>query len=783
MKLRRLRLEQFKRFREPLQIDGFADGLNLFAAPNESGKSTVAEALRAAFFERHRSSSVDHLRPWGDPAATPSVEVDFELNGRLHRLSKTFLGKKRCTLVIDGQPPLDGVAAEDHLAELLGFQFALKGSSGPQHQGIPGLLWITQGTSHELDKPVAHAADHLRQVLGESLGDLASSSGDAVLRAVEAQRNELLTPATGTPRGEHAAAQQRRAELAAMLDSLARDIQAYQSSVDRLAQLRREHQRDEQQRPWAALRQQHQAAVARLEAAQGLAARLSAEQATLGQWRAQTAALRSELDAFARDDAAVAARRQALQQAAAAEAGAHAEAEAWALRHREAQAADAEARQQLERVRALFTRTETTRTAADLDAQCTQLATNLARAQEERARWLQLQAEAQAGAIPKAELDRLKHLADTLRDVTVRLDAAATTLEITLHDGQQLQVGDDTVSGHSRRTVAQRTEIGIAGVGRIVVQPGGADIQALASQRDSLTAELSTLLQQLRAATPAEAEERARQAAQRQQDARASQKVLDALAPQGVDTLEAALTARRARAAELRAALGDLPAPQPGDEALPDRDGFRPDDEWQPVAVSGEYLIDEQLLVRARPRAGQPGFEVIVPLRLDDGGLVIVNRGWLPVGSAQDSPDVVPAAPAGRVDVVGRVRPSEPTLPGRGAPEGQIATIHLPTVADSLGDEVVEGAYLQLVDESPAPATRPQAALRPLIDEGPHLSYTFQWYVFALLGFIGFGWAIRQELRIQRAAETGEPVPPPKRRRSGPTDDEEEDALVDAGAR
>jgi len=224
-------------------------------------------------------------------------------------------------------------------------------------------------------------------------------------------------------------------------------------------------------------------------------------------------------------------------------------------------------------------------------------------------------------------------------------------------------------------------------------------------------------------------------------------------------------------------------APVSLDEALPDRDAFRADDEWQPVAVSGEYLVDEQLLVRARPRSGQPGFEVIVPLQLDDGGLVIVNRGWLPVGSAQDSPDVVPAAPTGRIDVVGRLRPGEPTISGRGAPAGQIATIHLPTIAEALGDEVVEGGYLQLASESPEPATRPQAALRPVIDEGPHLSYTFQWYVFALLGFIGFGWAIRQELRLQRAAETGEPVPPPKRRRSGPTDDEEEDALLDASAR
>ena len=75
MKLRKLRIEHFKRFREPLVMEGFADGLNLFAAPNESGKSTVAEAIRAAFFERYKSSSVSSLRPWSDSSATPSVEI------------------------------------------------------------------------------------------------------------------------------------------------------------------------------------------------------------------------------------------------------------------------------------------------------------------------------------------------------------------------------------------------------------------------------------------------------------------------------------------------------------------------------------------------------------------------------------------------------------------------------------------------------------------------------------------------------------------------------------
>lgn len=570
MKLRRLRIENFKRFREPLVLDGFADGLNLFAAPNESGKSTVAEAIRAAFFERHRSSSVEHLRPWGEPSATPTVQVEFDISGKRYQLTKAFLGKKRCELAVTGQAALDGAAAEDHLAGLLGFKFPGKGASAPEHMGIPGLLWIRQGTSHELADAVSHAADHLRQVLGESLGELTSSTGDALLRAVESSRNELLTPATGNPRGEYAATLQRRAELAGQLADLDRDIAAYQSSVDRLAGLRRDHQRDEQERPWVAVRDQHRAALARLEVAQGLQTRQQAEQAALQQWRTQAAALRSELEAFARDDAAVATRQQALAQKAAAESTAQAEAQAWERRHGEAVAADAQARQALERVRAVAARAELMRSAAELDTNLDGLADTAARARDERTRGARLQAEAEALAIAAADLKQLKPLAETLRDVGIKLDAAATTLEFDLVDDKPVRLGDENVQGRARRTVVSRTEIQIDGIGRIAVQPGGADIPALTSQRDSLAGELTGLLQKLRVSNVAEAEERARQAAQRQQEAQASQKVLQALAPKGVEALEAELAARGARGAELRTALAALPPAAAGDETLPD---------------------------------------------------------------------------------------------------------------------------------------------------------------------------------------------------------------------
>ena len=194
MKLTRIRLEQLKRFRQPIEISNLAAGLNLFTGPNEAGKSTIVAAIRAAFFERHRSGSVDGLRPWGDASASPTVEIDFDLGGQAYRLRKRFLVKRRCELQA-GALRLDGVAAEDHLAGLLGFQHAAKGVSAAQHWGIPGLLWIEQGAAQELRDPVVHASDHLRSALNESLGEVASSGGDD-----SSARSTTIDPPASRPR-------------------------------------------------------------------------------------------------------------------------------------------------------------------------------------------------------------------------------------------------------------------------------------------------------------------------------------------------------------------------------------------------------------------------------------------------------------------------------------------------------------------------------------------------------------------------------------------------------
>lgn len=216
---------------------------------------------------------------------------------------------------------------------------------------------------------------------------------------------------------------------------------------------------------------------------------------------------------------------------------------------------------------------------------------------------------------------------------------------------------------------------------------------------------------------------------------------------------------------------------------LPELSSWKAGEEWRPVELHGRYLRDEQLLARNRPYNANPGFEVLVPFQLDDGTVFIVDRGWLSIGDKQDTPDVIPAAPSGDVTVVARLQQSEPVLPGRTAPNGQVASINLPTVAKLAGTaRTYTGAYGLLATETPATATRPRAVEEPVPDEGPHLSYAIQWIAFGLLAFFGLFWAFRRERRISALPSEEQAAARAPRLRNSDTD--AEDAILDkAGIR
>jgi cytochrome oxidase assembly protein ShyY1 len=252
-------------------------------------------------------------------------------------------------------------------------------------------------------------------------------------------------------------------------------------------------------------------------------------------------------------------------------------------------------------------------------------------------------------------------------------------------------------------------------------------------------------------------------------------------------------------------------APVPLNELLAPGQTLPEHAKWRPVQLTGTYLSDQQLLVRNTVHAGTAAYEIVVPLRLADGRVFLIDRGWEPPGNRQSTPDSIPDAPTGEVTVVARLLPGQ-NLPASGAdaPEGQVPSVHLPLIADKIGGvdgaALDQGAYGELASEDPAPAVMPRAFEEPSEDAGPYLSYGIQWIMFAVMGFIFIWYVIRSERRARReaaedaaavaalaqtdpeaaaalAAETSARRIREKREKRRDRDSADEDALIDNASR
>jgi cytochrome oxidase assembly protein ShyY1 len=175
--------------------------------------------------------------------------------------------------------------------------------------------------------------------------------------------------------------------------------------------------------------------------------------------------------------------------------------------------------------------------------------------------------------------------------------------------------------------------------------------------------------------------------------------------------------------------------------------------EWLPVAVSGSYLPESSFLVRNRPLSGQPGFMQLVPLRLDDGRLLIVERGWLPAASDISVPLSNPLPDPGYSFLVVRLRIGEPDV-SRGEAE-TLASVNLDEIARRLAGtgEVITQHYGRLASESPTYPETPFPMPKPSLSEGNHLSYAVQWIIFGVMAFIAFFWAYRNDRRLALEAQ------------------------------
>jgi cytochrome oxidase assembly protein ShyY1 len=176
--------------------------------------------------------------------------------------------------------------------------------------------------------------------------------------------------------------------------------------------------------------------------------------------------------------------------------------------------------------------------------------------------------------------------------------------------------------------------------------------------------------------------------------------------------------------------------------------------EWRPVRVTGTFVPDHEFLVVNRSQNGDVGRNVVDALQLDDGSLLLVNRGFVP------DADEVPSVPRGPVEVQGRLRDSERRATGQPADESTGVLTEIRRIDIDVLSKQFDASVLPMYIEQLNSAPPLQPIVAPTLDEGPHLSYTIQWFVFSACVIVGWVLAVRRSIGGVRSGKVA------KRRRN-----------------
>lgn len=223
---------------------------------------------------------------------------------------------------------------------------------------------------------------------------------------------------------------------------------------------------------------------------------------------------------------------------------------------------------------------------------------------------------------------------------------------------------------------------------------------------------------------------------------------------------------------DYRAALSE-PTADLNDVIPADAQHLPPGAEWRTVTVSGVFEQDTTTVLRGRPVDSTPAWQYLAWLDTDDGRSVLVSVGWIP----QPGPNEDPAMPQYSDEVVtvtGVVRAWEDD-DGKQAADSvsRITPAQLPTPAEP----AVPG-YLMLREHCDSEGCHDAVVGEPVplpeLTLGSHLSYAWQWWVFAALAPTGANLLLRRDANeLARARESYEPATGADREQTEPPSEHE----------
>ncbi len=537
MKIRAIRLQNVRRFVDPVEITGIGPGLNVLSAPNEQGKSTIFDALHALFFKDAKSWDRDIRALVPHAGGDPRVEVDIDHQNARYRIAKHFFktaGKGEVRIWREDRLLHQADAAEQWLRALI---------KPPKDGGPSGLLWVRQGlTAFEDAKDTEQARrDLLSSVAGEVDMVTGGQRMDAICRKVQASLDQVVTKRGAKKGGALDLAEREVAELQDKRNQLSDQVSELRQLLEARRSLRAEQAELDDPEERAAL-------AARLETAEVALAAAQRHQDQLAQASRAVKLAETLLENHRRKMETLSQQLDECAQARQEEEAAIAEAELLAKELKApkdrmqtltdllaaARAKVKVERQTLERVQMAYAAAQ----AKDLRRDLTM---RLEKAKVQVKVLEDLAGAASAG--PDADMMRGLEAAQMAFGVALRAqERAATALTVHYEEGAEATVSLDgaAVSGGVRLALPEGGQLCVPGVAVIDIHPGeaiGADAvqQAGAERAQALERSGCTSIEEARAAFDS------RQSARQQRQE--AETVLSVLAPEGVEALQRQLEA------------------------------------------------------------------------------------------------------------------------------------------------------------------------------------------------------------------------------------------------
>jgi surfeit locus 1 family protein len=161
-----------------------------------------------------------------------------------------------------------------------------------------------------------------------------------------------------------------------------------------------------------------------------------------------------------------------------------------------------------------------------------------------------------------------------------------------------------------------------------------------------------------------------------------------------------------------------------------------PTHEYRRVVAQGYFEHNRQTRVQAVTALG-PGFWLLTPLRLDDGGTLLVNRGFVGVDLRDGTSHVAAdASPPGSVEVVGLLRMSEPGggfLRRNDPAADRWFSRDVEAITAARGVRDAAPYFIDAERDPGAPPGAPVGGLTVVSFNDNHLGYALTWFALAAM--------------------------------------------------